>query len=156
MDSTSITMTGRLGDAPAQGVTRNGKAWASFSLAVDVPSRNNGGEREYETRWYKVWAHGVLAEHVAGSLVKGDRVTVRADDLTCRAWTADGPQREPRAQAELRAYDVAASMRFENLTTAKAARQNASQAEHVAYRAGGVTRPVPGRNFWARAGSLRS
>jgi single-stranded DNA-binding protein len=132
VDNISLTVTGRLGDAPAQGMTKNGKAWASFSLAADVPSRNAGGEREFETRWYKVWTYGPLAEHVAGSLVKGDRVTVRADDVSCRPWVDDSPERKPRAQVELKAYDVAASMRFETLVTAKATRQGSTPADGTA------------------------
>ena len=74
------------------------------------------------------WVYGVLADHVTTSLVKGDRVTVRADDVSCRAWTDDSPERKPRAQVELKAYDVAASMRFETLLTAKAARQDNTPA----------------------------
>lgn len=142
MDSISLTVTGRIGDAPAQGVTSGGKAWASFSLAADVPApRSGGGEREYQTRWYKIWAYGALAEHVAASLVKGDRVTVRADDLNCRTWTGDGPDHKARAQAELRAYDVAASMRFETLITAKATRQG-----------GAADGAAAGADPWADAG----
>jgi single-stranded DNA-binding protein len=145
VDSISLTVTGRLGDAPAQGVTKNGKAWASFSLAVDVPSRTGaGGEREYETRWYKVWTHGPLAEHVAASLVKGDRVTVRADDLNHRVWTDDSPERKPHGQAELKAYDVAASVRFETLITAKAARAGTAQPEAA----------QPGGDPWADGGQV--
>ena len=132
MDNISLTVTGRLGDAPAQGMTKSGKSWASFSLAADVPTRNSGGDREFETRWYKVWAYGALAEHVAASLVKGDRVTVRADDVSCRAWTDDSPERKPRAQVELKAYDVAASMRFETLLTAKATRQGSTHTDSTA------------------------
>jgi len=132
VDNINLTVTGRLGDAPSQGVTKNGKAWASFSLAADVPSRAGaGGEREFETRWYKVWIYGVLAENVAASLVKGDRVTVRADDVTCRLWVDDSPERKPHAQVELKAYDVAASMRFETLVTAKAARGGTAQADRA-------------------------
>lgn len=124
MDNINVTVTGRLGDAPKLGTTKAGKAWASFSLAADVPAGTGpGGERQYESRWYKVWAYGPLAEHVAGSLVKGDLVTVRADDVTCRTWTPDrDPEQKPRADIELKAYDVAASMRFETLVTAKATR----------------------------------
>jgi single-stranded DNA-binding protein len=125
VDNISVTLTGRIGDAPAAGVTGSGKPWASFSLAVDVP-RGKGDQREYETRWVKVWCRGPLAEHAADSLVKGDRVTVRADDISASAWTADGPDREARAQLQVQAYEVAASMRFETLTTAKAARAGAA------------------------------
>jgi single-strand DNA-binding protein len=135
VDSISVTATGKLGGAPASGVTQRGTTWASFSLAVDVPARNSdrsGGERQYDTRWYKVWCYGALADHVASSLVKGDRVTVRADDLSCHAWTDDTPERKTRGQAELKAYDVAASMRFENLVTAKAARTGTAPAEAAA------------------------
>jgi single-stranded DNA-binding protein len=120
-------VTGRLGDAPQQGTTTKGKAWASFSLAADVPSRG-GGDREFDTRWYKVWVYGQLAEHVAASLVKGDRVTVRADDVSCRAWADDSPEHKARGQVELKAYDVAASMRWESLVTARAARAGAATA----------------------------
>jgi len=129
VDSINIAVTGKLGGDPRLGTTKNGKAWTSFSLAADVPSRTGGGDREFETRWYKVWCYGALAEHVAQSLVKGDRVTVRADDVSCRAWTDDSPEHKPRAQVELKAYDVAASMRFETLVTAKAARQASAPAD---------------------------
>jgi single-stranded DNA-binding protein len=133
VDNISLTVTGRIGDAPAQGMTKAGNAWASFSLAADVPSaRNADGKREFETRWYKVWTYGALAAHVAASLVKGDRVTVRANDVTARAWTVDGPERTPHAQAELRAYDVAASMRFETLVTAKATRRGSAPTDVTA------------------------
>ena len=122
MDSISIAVTGQLGGKPKQGTTRNGKAWASFSLAADVPSRGRGGDREYQTRWYTVWCYDLLAEHVAESLEKGDRVTVRADDLTCQAWIPDGPGKQPRGQAELKAYEVSLSLRFSNAVVVRAPR----------------------------------
>ena len=114
MDSINITVTGRLGADPRQGTTKAGKAWASFTVAADVPMRNGNGDREYDTRWYQVWCHGPLAEHVAESLVKGDRVTVRADDVNCRTWTEDAPGHRARGQVELKAYDVSLSLRFAN------------------------------------------
>ena len=114
MDSINITVTGRLGADPRQGTTKAGKAWASFTVAADVPMRNGSGDREYDTRWYQVWCHGPLAEHVAESLVKGDRVTVRADDVNCRTWTEDASGHRARGQVELNAYDVSLSLRFAN------------------------------------------
>ena len=134
MDSISVTVTGKLGDAPASGTTQGGTTWASFRLAVEVPARgkNRTDERKYDTRWYKVWCYGPLASHVASSMVTGDMVTVRADDLSCAAWADNTPEAKPRGQVELRAYDVAASMRWETLTTAKAARSGAAQAQPAA------------------------
>jgi single-strand DNA-binding protein len=126
VDNINGTVAGRIGDAPYSGTTRNGKPMASFSVAAEIPSRIPGGDSD--TRWYKVWAYGALAQHVADSLVKGDRVIVRYDDITYRLWTDDSPERKPRAQVELKAYDIGASMRFDNLLTAKAARQGAAPA----------------------------
>jgi single stranded DNA-binding protein len=128
VDSINITVTGRLGADPRQGTTKAGKPWASFTVAADVPMRNGNGDREYETRWYQVWCHGPLAEHVAESLEKGDRVTVRADDVTCRTWTEDAPGRRARGQVELKAYDVSLSLRFGNAVAVRAPRAESAPA----------------------------
>jgi len=94
METIGVTVTGRIGNAPRTGTTKNSKAWASFSLAADLPPRTAGGESE--TRWYTIWAYGPLATHVAGSLAKGNMVTVRADDITCRTWTDErDPDQRP-------------------------------------------------------------
>jgi single-strand DNA-binding protein len=121
VDNINGSVAGRIGDAPWFGTTKNGKPMASFSVAAEIPSRVPGGDSD--TRWYKVWAYGALAQHVADSLAKGDRVIVRYDDITYRLWTDDSPERRPRAQVELKAYDIGASMRFDTLITARAARQ---------------------------------
>jgi single-stranded DNA-binding protein len=128
VDSINITVTGRLGADPRQGTTKAGKPWASFTVAADVPTRNGSGDREYEARWYQVWCHGPLAEHVAESLVKGDRVSVRADDVTCRTWTEDAPGHRARGQVELKAYDVSLSLRFANAVAVRAPRAEAAPA----------------------------
>lgn len=127
METISVTVSGRIGGDPMYGTTKNGKPMASFSVAAELPSRTQGGEPQ--TRWYKVWAFGALANHVAESLVKGDRVTVRADDITYQAWTDDGPRAKPRAQVELTAYDVAASMRYDKLVTMRGAKCGLSLAD---------------------------
>jgi len=128
VDSINITVTGRLGADPRQGTTKAGKPWASFTLAADVPTRNGSGDREYETRWHQVWCHGPLAEHAADPLAKGDRVTVRADDVTCRTWTEDAPGHRGRGQVELKAYDVSLSLRFANAVAVRAPSAEAAPA----------------------------
>jgi len=128
VDSINITVTGRLGADPRQGTTKAGKPWASFTVAADVPMRNGNGDREYDTRWYQVWCHGPLAEHVAESLVKGDRVTVRADDVNCRTWTEDAPGHRARGQVELKAYDVSLSLRFANGVAVRTPRAEGASA----------------------------
>ena len=144
MDSINITVTGRLGADPRQGTTKAGKPWASFTVAADVPTRNGSGDREYETRWYQVWCHGPLAEHAAESLTKGDRVTVRADDVSCRAWTEDAPGHRARGQVELKVYDVSLSLRFDGAVAVRAPRaENAPSATDSA-----------GTDPWADGGQI--
>jgi single-stranded DNA-binding protein len=144
VDSINITVTGRLGADPRQGTTKAGKPWASFTVAADVPMRNGNGDREYDTRWYQVWCHGPLAEHVAESLVKGDRVTVRADDVNCRTWTEDAPGHRARGQVELKAYDVSLSLRFANGVAVRPTRAEGAAAPSDS----------DGTDPWAEGGQL--
>lgn len=136
MDPISITVTGKVVRDPFTGTTRNSKPWASFTLAAYLPPRTPGGDGT--TRWFKVFCYDTLATNVAASLVDGDRVTVRATDCGTRIWTPDGGGKEPRAEITLTAWDVAASMTFETLITAKATR--AGQADGDPWAGDGLTR----------------
>jgi single-strand DNA-binding protein len=122
MDRVSITVTGRLGADPRLETTESGAAKAIMSLAAEPRNGQDG-----PTRWFKVVAFKHVATHVAESLHKGDYVTVRADDMYPWTWV-DDVKKEPRAVMVLLAYDVAASMRFDTLTTGAAVRR-AAQAE---------------------------
>jgi len=125
MNPISVTVTGRLGDAPRTFSTRDGSVGVELRLALDLPSRIPGGDGI--TRWVKVTAFGLLAERTAASVGKGDRVTVLADDLMAEAWAANGSG-EPRARISLRAREIAASMAFDTLHTDYAKRKAARQA----------------------------
>jgi hypothetical protein len=70
---------------------------------------------------------GILASRVADSIQAGDRVTVRASDLSCRAWVSDTTGK-PAARITLRAYDIAASMLTDTLTTGQATRRHQFRA----------------------------
>jgi len=120
VDPISITVTGKVVRNPFTATTRAGKPMTTFTLAAYLPPRTPGGDGT--TRWFKVFCFDALANHVAASLVDGDRVTVRATDCGTRIWAPDGGGKEPRAEITLTAWDVAASMAFETLLTAKAAR----------------------------------
>jgi single-stranded DNA-binding protein len=124
MNPISITVTGRLGDAPRTFSTRDGTDGVELRLALDLPAR---GSADGITRWVKVTAFGLLAARTAESVRKGDRVTVLADDLMAEAWAASGSG-EPRARVTLRAREIAASMAFDSLSTGFAARKAARGA----------------------------
>jgi single-stranded DNA-binding protein len=125
MNPITVTVTGRLGDDPRTFTTRDGTSGVELRLALDLPSRVPGGDGI--TRWVKVAAFGMLAERTAGSVGKGDRVTVIADDLMAEAWTSTNSG-EPRARVSLRAREIAASMAFDELRTGYAARKAARLA----------------------------
>jgi single-stranded DNA-binding protein len=125
MNPITISVTGRLGDHPRKFATRDGTAGVELRLALDLSSRVPGGDGV--RRWVKVSAFGLLAERTAESVGKGDRVTVLADDLIAEAWAATGSG-EPRARVSLRAREIAASVAFDTLRTAFAARKAARLA----------------------------
>lgn len=64
-----IVLIGRLTKDPELRYTPNGKAVASFTLAVDRPFRNQQGEREADFINIVVW--GAQAESCANYLSKG-------------------------------------------------------------------------------------
>ena len=113
MDSINITVTGRLGADPQQGTTRpasRGPASPSPPTSRRATATATASTRPAGTRSGAT----APAPSTPGNLsTKGDRVTVRADDVTCRAWTEDAPGHRARGQVELKAYDVSLSLRFD-------------------------------------------
>ena len=69
-----IVLIGRLTKDPELRYTPNGKAVASFTLAVDRPFRNQQGEREADFINIVVW--GAQAENCANYLSKGKLAAV--------------------------------------------------------------------------------
>jgi single-stranded DNA-binding protein len=123
VDPLTITATGRLGAYPEPGTTSAGKPRVTLRLAVEIPPRTPGADSR--TRWYKVIAFGTLATFAAESLHRGDRVSVRADDMTTEAWANDAG--ELRSTAVLWAYDIGPSLVFDSATTGRAAARAAVQ-----------------------------
>jgi len=121
----SITVTGTLGADPRTFTLSDNTPGTELRLALDLPPRSYNGKEI--TRWVKVTAFGLLATNAATSFAKGDRVTVVADDLKAEAWTGKGSG-EARGQVCLRATDIAASLRFDSVSTGRADRQAARVA----------------------------
>lgn len=119
MERLSVVITGRLGSDPRLGETGNGTPKVTMSVAVEPRNQQDG-----PTRWFSVTAYRHLATHVAESLRKGDTVIVKADDVHAWTWT-DDRTKETRAGLGLTAYEIAASMRFDTVTTGTTARKDA-------------------------------
>jgi len=98
-----IVLIGRLTKDPELRYTPNGKAVASFTLAVDRPFKNQRGEREADFINIVVW--GPQAENSANYLTKGQLAAV---DGRLQIRPYDGQDGQRKWSTEV----VADSVRF--------------------------------------------
>lgn len=109
MNTTQITITGHTAAAPELRVTPSGKATTSLRVAVTDRYRDTGGDwTDGSTSWFTVVAWGALAEHVAASVGKGERVIVTGR-LAQRDYQSEDGQK--RSVWELTAEDLGLSLR---------------------------------------------
>lgn len=119
-DDPQVTISGNLTADPELRFTPSGVAVASFSVA-HTPRIKRGDEWVDGTTLFlrcTAWRH--LAEHVAESLSKGQRVTVRGT-LRANEWT-DEKSGDRRTSIECTAEDVGASLLYATATVKKATR----------------------------------
>jgi single-strand DNA-binding protein len=94
MSETQITVVGNVGWAPNHKALASGTVVTDFRLA-HTPSRFDkatGEWKDLETMWYSVTCWRGLADNVAASVHKGDRVVVTGR-LSQRSYEKDGQQR---------------------------------------------------------------
>jgi single-strand DNA-binding protein len=96
-----IVLIGRLTKDPELRYTPNGKAVASFTLAVDRQFKNQQGEKEADFINIVVW--GVQAEHCANYLSKGKLAAV---DGRLQIRSFDGQDGQKRWITEVIADNV--------------------------------------------------
>jgi single-strand DNA-binding protein len=82
-DVNKIILVGRLGKAPIQRETKNGRAVANFPVATSrIVSNGNGddstdsSEKKEETQWHNIVAWNKMAESCTTHLKKGEKVYV--------------------------------------------------------------------------------
>ena len=104
------TLVGNMTRDPELRFTPSGQATASFGLAVNRSWTDRAtNERKEQTSFFDVVTWGTLAENVATSLNKGDRVVV-AGRLDQRTW--ETPEGERRSRVEVVADEVSPSLRW--------------------------------------------
>ena len=108
--STYRTLVGNLSGDPKLRVSAKGTPWCSAGLAVKPRRRlDDGSDEDPATEFYELVTFGDLAEHVAESLSKGDRVIAYGREEH-ETWTGrDGAERTTR---KLLADDLGVSLRF--------------------------------------------
>lgn len=72
-----ITVLGNIGAEPEMRYTQNGKAVTEFTVATNRKWKNESGNMEEETTWFRVSTWEKLAETVNQYLKKGDPVFVQ-------------------------------------------------------------------------------
>ncbi|HFQ95015.1 MAG TPA: single-stranded DNA-binding protein [Anaerolineae bacterium] len=96
-------IVGRLGRDPEMRYTPSGVPVTSFSVAVSRKWKNQNGELQEKTTWFRVTAWRKLAELCNEYLSKGRLVLVEGE-IDASAWV--GQDGDPRATLELTAQNV--------------------------------------------------
>lgn len=103
--------------------TPSGSAMASFGVAENRKWRNAQGEQQEQTSFFDVVCWRDLAENVADSINKGDRVIV-VGRLEQRSWETNSGDK--RSKVEIVADAVGPDLRWARAQVAKADRNGAT------------------------------
>lgn len=125
MADSTTTIVGNLTADSELRYTPGGSPVANFGVAVNRRWQKDG-EWQEETSFLDVVCYGTLAENVAGSLQKGDRVLVTGR-VQQRSWEAqDGTK---RSKVEVVADEVGPSLRW---ATVPSVNRQAAQSQNGA------------------------
>jgi single-strand DNA-binding protein len=124
MSAISITVTGNLTGDPELRFTPQGRAVAQFTVASNERFKDNGsGEwKDGPTSFVKCNAWADMAEHVAESLNKGDRVVITG---TLRQRSYENKEGEKRTIWEVAVSDIGASVKYATVRISKVRRDGA-------------------------------
>ena len=118
MNATLVTFAGHLADSPDLRFTPAGRPVAKVRVAVNSRYQNDDGAWvDGTTSWHTVQAWGALAEHLAESGAKGDRILVHGR-LEQRQYLAETG--ETRTSWEVTAEEIGLSLRHTAAETTKA------------------------------------
>lgn len=124
MSDSDITIIGNLVRDPEMRFTPGGAANAKFGVAVNRKWTQKDGEKKEETSYFNVVAWGSLAENVAASLTKGQRVIVNGR-LSQRTWEKDDGEKVN--MVEINADNVGPDLRWATCAVSKVERDSTTQ-----------------------------
>jgi len=117
--SNSVTLVGNLVEDPELRFTASGVAMARIRLAVNRRYRDRNNEWQEDTSFFGGTCWRDVAENVAESLSKGDRVFITGR-LEQRNWETN--EGEKRSVVEVRIDEVGPSLRWATATVTKTPR----------------------------------
>jgi len=127
MTAIQITVTGNLTGDPELKFTPQGVGVATFTVASNERFKDQGGEwQDGPTSFVRCNAWRDLAEHVAESLTKGDRVMVSG---TLRQRDYETKEGEKRTVWEVHAAEVGAALRYATVKISKVRRDHVPAPE---------------------------
>jgi len=134
--SNATVLSGNLTRDPEIRYTRDGKASATFGLAVNRRWQPRGSDEwEESVSFFDIVCWRDLAENVALSLVKGARVVV-SGRLEQDTWEVPETG-ERRSRVEVVADDVGPSLRFATAEVSRTERRSAGESDLAAAQASG-------------------
>src|SRR6202035_3838263 len=108
--TSNLTIVGNLTKDPELRFTPTSQATASFGIAVNRRWQNRQTNQwEEATSFFEVVAWGSLAENLADSVHRGDRVVIEGR-LDQHSW--ENNQGDKRSKIEITANEVAPSLRW--------------------------------------------
>jgi len=146
MADNTVTVIGNITRDPELRFTAGGQALTTFGLASNRRWTNRqSGQQEESTSFFDVSCWGSLAENVADSLAKGNRVVV-SGRLEQRSWeTQEG---EKRSKVEIVADEIGPSLRW---ATAKPQRTESRNGQAGGAQGQGGSNPPQGGSGYAPA-----
>lgn len=115
----TVTVIGNVTRDPELRYLTSGVALASFGVAWNNRYKDRNGEQVEDTSFFDVTCWRELADNVAESITKGDRVIIYGK-LEQRSWeTQEG---EKRSKVEIVADEVAPSLRWATATVSRIAK----------------------------------
>ena len=103
MSLNKCMIIGNLGRDPEMRYTPSGQAVTQFTVATNRNWRDQQGERQEETEWFRIVAWGQQAEFAAEYLRKGNKVYIEGR-LQTRQW--EGQDGQKRYTTELVANTI--------------------------------------------------
>ena len=136
MADNTITLVGNLTRDPELRFTANGRAVASFGIAVGRRYQVNG-EWQEQTSYFNITAWGELGENAAASLSKGSRIVVTGRLEQREYTTREG---DKRTAIDVIADELGPSLRWATAQVERTPRKDGSAGG--AKKTGGGTNPA--------------
>lgn len=119
----TVTIIGNVTRDPELRYLNSGTALASFGVAWNNRYKDRNGEQVEDTSFFDVTCWRDLADNVAESISKGDRVIIYGK-LEQRSW--ENQEGEKRSKVEIVADEVAPSLRWATAQVSKIRRDGPS------------------------------